>query len=113
MDVVAVPAAEELAHGKSRRLAEDVPTRDVDSTFDIRVAFQRSVHHAVELYQLPRIRADHVGRELAQSGAHAIGIRGKVERTERADFAVPRQSVVGFDADDGAVEHLNALAAAP
>jgi hypothetical protein len=61
----------------------------------------------------PGIRADDVRPELAQARAHSASVRGKIERSKRADFAVANKSVIGFDADDRAVEHLNALAATP
>src|SRR4051812_5491341 len=113
MDIVAVSPAEKLAHRHAGDLAEDVPTRDVDSTFHIGMAFQRRVHRSVELRQLARIFADDMRAELAKSGAYALGVCRQVEWTERADFAVSNEPGVRLDAHDGAVEDLNRLAATP
>src|SRR5215207_4704287 len=113
MHVIAVSAAEELAHRQSRDLSEDIPACDVDTTFHIRMPFERGVHRTVELRELARILADEVRSELAQAGAHALGVRGKVERTKGADFSVTGTPVVGFDADDRAIEDLNRFAATP
>ena len=77
------------------------------------MALQRRVHDAVELAELRRVFADELRREFLQSGAHPRRVRGQVRGTERAHFAVPDQSAVGLDADDGAVEDIDELAAGP
>lgn len=50
--------------------------------------------------------------EFAQVSAHAFGISRQVEGPERANFAVAGEAGVGLDADDGAVENGDGLAAA-
>jgi hypothetical protein len=113
MHVVAIASAEQLAHRQPRDLAEDVPAGDVDAALDVGMPLERGVHASIQLAEFARIGAEQVRRELAQAGAHAVRVCGQVKRSERAHLAVSGQTVVRFDAHDGAVEDSDGLAARP
>jgi len=51
--------------------------------------------------------------QLAQSGTHALGIGGQVERSERTNLAVADEAGIGLHAHYGAVEDGDGLATAP
>src|SRR5262249_13562003 len=77
------------------------------------MSLERRVHQAVQLAELARIGAEEVRTELADAGAHAVGVRRKVEGTERTDLAVADEALVRLDAYDRAVEDRDRLAAGP
>ena len=110
---VAVAAAQQHADGQPGRLPEDVPAGDVDAALDVGVPFQGGVHAVVELQQFPRVVPDQVWGEFPQPCPHAVGVGRQVERSERANLAVAHKAGVGFDTDDGAVEHRDRLTARP
>ena len=81
VEVVAVAAAEQLAHRQSRELPQNVPARDVDAALDVGVSLQRRVHHAIQLGEFAWVGADEVRTQFAKSRSYAIGIRGQVKRS--------------------------------
>jgi len=111
VEVIAVAATEQFAYGEACGFAEDIPTGDVDSTFDVGMALESGVHGAVEASELTWVVADEVGSEFAQAGADPFGVGGEIERAERADFAVADVPRVGLDPYDGAIEHGDGLTA--
>ena len=113
MHVIAVAAAEQLAHRQPGRLAKDVPARDIDPALHVRMALEGGIHRAIELAQLARVEPEQVRPQLPQARPDALGVGGQVERPERAHFPVPDDPRVGLDADDGAVEGGDRLAARP
>ena len=113
MHVLAVTPAEQFAHGHSSRLAEDIPARDVEAALHVGMALESGVHRAVELHELARIFTEQVRPEFAQTSAHAFRVGRQIERPERTDLAVADETGVGLDADDGAIEDGDGLAAGP
>ena len=57
--------------------------------------------------------AEQCGPSSRDAGADAVGVGRQVGRPERADLAVAGEPGVGLDRDDGAVEHVDGLAARP
>ena len=75
---------------------------------------ERGVHPAIELRRAARGSSpSRCGPSSRKPGAHALGIGRQIERPERADLAVADEPGVGLDADDGAVEDGDGLAAGP
>ena len=52
-----------VADGQPRRLAEDVPARDVDPGLDVGMALERGVHAPVQALEVARILAEQVRGE--------------------------------------------------
>ena len=77
------------------------------------MALQTGVHESIELAEFPRVGADQVRPEFADAGPDAVRVCRQVKRPERADFAVPDNTRVGLDPDDGTIEHRNRLPAGP
>ena len=113
VEVIAITTAEQFAYRQSRRLSENVPTRNVDAAFHVGVALQGCIHDPVEFAQLARIGAEYMGPQFAQAAAHALGIRRQVKRPKRADFAVADQARIRFDANNGAIEYRDRFSAGP
>ena len=113
LEVPLLPAPEQPPDGHARRPAQNVPARVVDRGLDVRMPAQQGVHRAVQHAELGRIAADELWRDLPQPGAHAAGISGQVRGTERGAFAIAADPGVGFDFDDGRVEHRHAVVIRP
>jgi len=112
-DCVAELAAEERRDRKSCALAEEVPTRDVEGRLGVRVALQRGIHPDVHDVELAGVDTDQRRGDLSDAGSRAFGVSRQVSRTQRANFTVSDKPVVGLDRNDGTVEHLDKVAAAP
>ena len=112
-EVVAVTAAEQIAHRLTGCLAKDVPAGYVEGRLDVRVALERGIHVAIELGQLRRILAKQRRCKHLDAGAGTFCVGRKVNRAKRADFAVAGDALVGLDPHDRAVKHLHRLAAGP
>src|SRR5262249_11298799 len=71
------------------------------------------VHAPVQPLELPRVLADQVRRELAESRAHALGVGRQIRGTERADLAVADDAGVRLAAHERRVADGDRLAARP
>src|SRR5262249_4184007 len=57
--------------------------------------------------------AEEVRADLLDSCTHAVRVRRQIERPQRADLAVPDDTGVRFDFDNGRVENRHRFAARP
>lgn len=74
---------------------------------------QECVHAPVEFFELAGVASDQVRSDFRDSGANSPRIGRQVGRTQRANFSVSNNAVVGRDRDDRRVEYGNGLAAGP
>jgi len=102
-------AGQEFANRHSAGLSQNVPAGDIQAALHIRMAFQRSVHPPIEFRQFPRILAEKVRTQFAQSSAHAFSISRQIERAERTDFAISNEAGVRLHAHDSATENRHGL----
>ena len=75
------------------------------------MALQCGIHQPVQWQQFGGIFADEVRTKFAYASSDTFGIRGKIKRTERADFTCASEAGIGFDFHNGAVEGFHGLAA--
>ncbi len=74
---------------------------------------ERRIHSLVQYSQFTRIETDQMRAEFPQTRTHTFGVGGQIERTQRTDFAIPRQPLIGFDADNRAVKYRDRFSARP
>ena len=96
--------AKTLPDRHARRLAEDVPCRDVDGRLHIGVPGKRDIHHRVQMVDAARVDAEKRRRQRFDSGAYARAVGGKIGVPPRAGFSPAAQPRVGVDPDEGAVQ---------
>ena len=77
------------------------------------MTFQTAIHATIELAQMQGRAADQLRTKFSQSASNTRSVRGQVEWSEWADFAVASQAGIGFNLDDGTVKDFDGFSAGP
>ena len=113
MEVVAEAAAEQGDDGHAARLPQDVPGRDVDAGLRVRVSLECLVHRAIEQGRVTRIETDQTGRDLGQTGSHALRVGRQVGGPKRTDLPMTHDAFVGLDTNHRTIEDVDRVPARP